>query len=500
MGGPEAVERQHARGRLSPRERVDLLLDPGSFHEVGELVVGVVVVPGRPDREAPGDGVVVGWGLVDGRRVFVISDDGTIAAGSRGHAANRKADLVVSLARNHALPLVWFAEASVNRMQHVMGSQFAGELERDLGVSFPSRRAAKAPAVVAISGQSVGRASFSAMHSEFTTLARGSSSMALAGPAIVRAAIGDDISSEDLGGVAMHARGTGEIDYVGASEAGAIDGIKRFLGYLPDNADQAPPRVATDDPPDRGCPELYDIVPLAYRRAYDMRKVVQAIVDDGSFLEVKGLFARNIICAYARIDGWSVGIVANNPLYQAGVLDPDALKKLFAFVAVCNLYNVPLVFLQDQPGVMPGPQAERQGVIRQVTRAMNAMRSITVPVLTVLVRKCYGFSYMLLGSRAFGGDVVVAWPSAAVSLAGPEAGVSTVLAAEERAGTLTEERRTEVIHDYIEDARARWAASAGRIDDIIEPERTRVFLAGQLGFFASRGPSSRTGEKAAVGL
>lgn len=485
MGGEKGLERQHSRGRLSPRERVELLFDSGTFHELGELAVGTVVTPGRPDRDAPADGVVAGWGEVGGRRAYAISDDGTIAAGARGPAGNRKADAVMSLARRSGRPLVWFAESSVNRMQHVMGSQFAGDLEPELGIRFPSRPAPPNPIVIAISGQSLGRASFAAMDADFVTMAEGSSSMALAGPSIVRAATGDDVSSEDLGGVEMHAQGTGEVDLTGDSEASAVAGIKGFLGFMPERAGQLPPRRRSGDPGDRLCPELYEIVPLVYRRAYDMRKVVAAIVDDGSFLQVKERYARTVICAYARIDGWPVGIIANNPHFQAGILNPDTLNKIVSFVSVCDRFRIPLVFLQDQPGVMPGPQSERNGVIRQVTRTTRAMSNVGVPILTVLIRKCYGFSYMLLGSRAFGGDNVVAWPSAAISLAGPEAAVATVLAAEERAGTLTDERRAAVIADYIEDARARWAAREGRIDDIVAPDRTRAHLATQLQYLGT---------------
>jgi acetyl-CoA carboxylase carboxyltransferase component len=499
MGGPKAIERQHERGRLTPRERIGLLFDPGSFRELGELVVGTVVVPGRPDRPAPADGVVTGWGTVSGKRVFVIADDGTIAAGARGLAANYKADVVTALARNHNFPLVWFAESSVNRMQHVMGAQFAGDLERSFGMELARRRSWQAPMIVAVCGQSVGRPSFATTIAEFTTMIRGTSSLALAGPSIVRAATGQDVTQEELGGASVHARHTGLIDYVADDEAEAVSAIKGFLEYFPANSKEVPPRRIGDDPGDRECPEFYGIVPLEYRRAYDMRRVVRSLVDDGQFLEVKREFARNVFCAYARIDGWTVGIIANNPMFAAGVVDPMGIEKMLRFVKICNLYNVPLIFLQDQPGVIVGPEAERQAVFKQVWRMSDLLRQVTTPIITVLIRKCYGFSYMLLGSRAFGGDCVVAWPSASISLAGPEAGLATVLAAEEREGTLTDERRAEVLHDYIDGARAKHAAHDGRLDDIIEPEQTRTFLSRQLGIFARRHPDVLRAAKPVVG-
>jgi acetyl-CoA carboxylase carboxyltransferase component len=499
MGGPQAIQRQHDRGRLTPRERLDLLFDAGSFREIGDLVVGSVVVPGRPDRPAPADGIVTGWGMVAGQRVFAIADDGTIAAGARGLAANYKADIVTALARNHSFPLVWFAESSVNRMQHVMGAQFAGDLERPFGMELAARRAWTSPMVVAVSGQSVGRPSFATTVSEFSTMVRGSTALALAGPSIVRAATGQDVSQDELGGADIHARITGLIDYVADDEASAVSAIKQFLSLFPRHRAERPPRKVSEDPPDRLCPELYDIVPLEYRRGYDMRRVVRSLVDDGQYLEVKREFARNVFSAYARIDGWPVGIIANNPMFAAGVVDPMGIEKLIRFVKICNLYNIPLIFLQDQPGVMVGPDVERQGVFKQVWRTSDLLRQLTTPVVTVLIRKCYGFSYLLLGSRAFGGDCVVAWPSASISLAGPEAGLATVLAAEERAGTLTDERRSEVLHDYLDEARAKHAAHDGRLDDIIEPERTREFLSRQLRIFARRRPDFLRAAKPVVG-
>jgi acetyl-CoA carboxylase carboxyltransferase component len=499
MGGPAGIQRQHERGRLTPRERIDLLFDEGSFREIGELVVGTVVVPGRPDRLAPADGIVTGWGMVAGSTVFALADDGTIAAGARGLAANYKADVVTALAKNNNLPLVWFAESSVNRMQHVMGAQFAGDLERSFGMELAARRSWNAPLILAVSGQSVGRPSFATTFSEFTTMVQGTTALALAGPSIVRAATGQDVNQDELGGADLHGRVTGLIDYVAEDEAEAVTAIKQFLEYFPSSSAQQPARRLSDDPPDRLCPELYDIVPLEYRRGYDMRRVVRSLVDQGKYLEVKKNFARNLLCAYARIDGWSVGIVANNPMFTAGVVDPQAIEKLIRFVKICNLYNLPLIFLQDQPGVMVGPDMERQGVFRHVWRMSDLLSHVTTPVLTILIRKGYGFSYLLLGSRSFGGDCVVAWPSASISLAGPEAGLATVLAKEERAGTLTEERRAEVLHDYLDEARAKHAARDGRLDDIIEPARSREFLARQLAIFACRRPDIRRAPKPAVG-
>jgi acetyl-CoA carboxylase carboxyltransferase component len=341
--------------------------------------------------------------------------------------------------------------------------------------------------IVAVVGNGVGRSSFSAIQSEFSVLTKGAS-MALAGHAIVKAAIGVDITSDELGGPEVHSKVTGMIDRTADSEPEAVELIKRFLSYFPNNSFEYPPRVLSGDPVDRTTPEFYDIVPLKMRRAYDMHRVVRGVLDNGEFFEIKPNFARNLIVGYGRIDGWAVGVIANQPMFLGGILDPNAAIKLVRFLQISNSYNIPLVFLQDQPGFIVGPDHEKAGLIRHVVRVSNAVSELTVPILTVLIRKAYGFSFLLLGARQFGGDAVVAWPSASVSLAGPEAGVSTLLDRERKAGTLTPERQEQIIQDYIEMSRARFAAYDGRLDDVIEPERTREFLGRCLNTIGRRRP------------
>lgn len=481
MGGPEAIERLHARGKLTPRERVDLLVDPGSFRELGELVTGVIKVPGRPDREAPADAVVGGWARVGGRRVVVVADDGTITAGARGPGGNRKASYLRALATQQGYPLVLLLESSAARFQGMMGAQFAGSVgPGSPGTEPPSSvwgQAGRSPIICAIHGTALGAASFQTMDAEFSTLVEGTAAMALAGPPVVLGGIGEATTVQDLGSGEIHATTTGFIDHVAADEADSIATVRQFLGYFPDNSRELPPRVRSGDPPDRRSPHLLDIVPLDHRKPYDMGQVVRAVVDDGRFLELRPRFAKNVLVGYARIDGWTVGIVANQPRHLGGVVDVKAASKAIRFAQICNAYNIPLVFLQDQPGFIVGPQSEKEGALRQVVRLMNTAYSASVPMITILVRKAYGFSTWLLGGREVDADYVVAWPSASISLAAPEIGVATVLQREVERGELSEERQQELYAAYRRLSEARWAAYEFRIDDVIEPERTREVVA-----------------------
>lgn len=484
MGGPEAVAKLHARGKLTPRERLDLLVDAGSFRELGELVEGLIRVPGRPDRAAPADGVVGGWAQVGGRHVVVIADDGTITAGARGPGGNRKAGYLRTLAQNHGHPLVLLLESSANRFQGMMGAQFAGAGGGgSAGLAPPAgtwRQAGRSPVICAVLGTALGAASFQTMDAEFSTLAAPTGAMALAGPPVVQGGIGVTATVQDLGAGEVHATQTGFIDHLGADEVDCIAAVREVLGYLPSSSRVLPPRVRGSDPPDRRTPEVTQLVPLDHRKPYDMRLLVGALVDDGRFFELRPDYARNIIIGYARVDGWTVGVIANQPRHLGGIVDVKAVIKAVRFAQICNAYNMPLLFLQDQPGFIVGPQSEREGALRQVVRLMNTAYSASVPMITVLVRKAYGFSTWLLGGRPVGADYVVAWPSASISLAAPEIGVATVMQREVEAGALSEERQQQLYASYRRMSQGRWAAYDFRIDDVIEPERTREVIAGGL--------------------
>lgn len=480
MGGPEAIARLHERGKLTPRERIDLLFDDGTFREIGELVTGYINVPGRGERIAPCDGVVAGWGEVNGRRVFVIADDGTIAAGSRGPGGSRKAGYTRSLATNQGFPLVLLLESSAGRLQGMMGAQFAGAAGGGAsGVALPDGAWAQPgsiPVVSAIMGTALGGASFGAIGSEFTTITNRTGAMAMGGPPVVQGGIGQDVDTQELGGAAVHANITGFVDRVCEDDADNVAVVRRFLGFFPDNSRELPPRIPTSDPFDRQAPELVDIVPLDHRKPYDMHRVIEAIVDDGDFFEVKGSFGGNAITGYAHLGGYSVGIIANQPSNLGGIVNVKAAIKSIRLLQTCDAYNIPVIFLQDQPGFIVGPGSEREGALRQIVRLMNTAYSFTTPALTVLVRKAYGFSTWLLGGRPVGADYVVAWPSASISLAGPEVAVNTLMAREAQKGELSPEKAQELYASYRKMSQARWAAYDFRIDDVIEPRRTREVL------------------------
>jgi len=490
MGGPEAIAKLHARGKLTPRERIDLLVDPDSFRELGELVTGVIRVPGRADRLAPADGVVTGWATVDGRRIIIIADDGTITAGARGPGANRKARHLRALADRHGYPLVLLLESSANRFQSMMGAQFANDsIARPGGIDTPTGEwvtDGRSPVVCAVLGTALGAASFQTMDADYSTLTEGTAAMALAGPPVVMGGVGVATTVQELGGADEHARTTGFIDHIATDERDNLAAVKAFLSYVPDNSRELPPRVMSSDPPDRRSPTLVDMVPLDHRKPYDMHRVIEEIVDDGEFLELRAQYARNVIVGYARIDGWSVGLVANQPMHLGGIVDVKAVIKTVRFAQICDAYNIPLVFLQDQPGFIVGPQSEREGALRQVVRMMNTVFSLSTPVLTVLVRKAYGFSTILLGGRTIGADLVLAWPSASISLSAPEIGVATVLQSEVEAGTLNLSRQQELYATYRQMSEARFAAYEFRIDDVIEPADTRSALAAGLGMLGTK--------------
>lgn len=480
MGGAAAIERLHARGKLTPRERIDLLLDAGSFREFGELATGVVRVAGRPDRPAPADALVTGWGSVHGRTVLVMADDGTIAAGARGPAGYRKARFIDSLCVRTGLPLIMLQESSASRLGAVMGAQFAGPVwPAEHGV--PGTRThcevdTRGPLISAVLGTALGAASFRTVNADFAVMVE-SSAMALAGPPMVKGAIGHSTSVEELGSPDFHRSESGLIDLICKDEPEALSAIRSVVSYLPERSGLPPRRVESHDPGDRAVPELLDIVPVNHRKAYDVVRVIEAIVDDHQFVQLKPERAPNIVVGFARLAGHAVGVVANQPIRMGGVVDPRAAGKATRFAQVCGSFGLPLVFLQDQPGFIVGASAEREGALREVVRLMNTAYGLRTPVVTVLMRKAFGFSTWLLGGKVLDPELVVAWPGAAVSVAGPELALNTLLATEQREGSLDEERRAELAALYVRNSRAQLAAYEFRIDDVIHPAETRRALA-----------------------
>ena len=477
LGGPDAIERLHGRGKLTARERLALLFDPGTFHEVGLFAEGLIMVSGREPRTVPADAIVTGWGRVNGRTVLALADDGTIASGARGAIGGRKAAFIRSLALRTRHPLVQMLEASAGRMQDMMGSQFAGAAgaggANSSGLSWTSGRI---PTVTAAMGFSFGGPTFQAPTTDLIVMTRKTGFIGVGGPPVVRGGLGLEATAEEIGGAEVHTKKTGLVDRVAADDQSCIEDIRRFLDYLPSSCYEYPPYREPGDSITRKNERLTQIVPFDHRKAYNVLDVIVEIVDDGEYLEMKPEYGRNIITCFARLGGHPIGIVANQPKVNGGINDVRAGAKTNRFVQICDAYHVPLLFLQDQPGFMVGPKAEREDTARAIARYQNTIYGVDLPMMTIIMRKAYGYSYWLLGGKPVGADLVAAWPSASISLAGPEVGVNTLLDREARSGQVSPERRQALYAEYREDSKAIKAARGFRIDDVIDPADTRRYL------------------------
>ena len=476
MGGPERIEAHHAKGRLTARERVGELIDAGSFVELGMLATS-----DRPEvgERAPADAYVTGVGTVDGRKVGVIANDTTVLAGTTGAVAARKKGQLMSLAARKGYPLVMLGDANGGRLPDLLGSDFAASAGGDEGEHFLGIRVAdvRIPRVTAILGNAYGDPAFWAGSSDYVAMAEGCS-IALSGPSLVGSSIGADSSHEDLGGAAVSVKATGFVTRLERDEAETIGSIKRFLSYLPSNAALEPPTAAPSAPGTSG-EKLYEIVPDRGRRGYDIRKVIDAILDGGSFFELHPEFARSIVVGLGRIDGRPVGVIANQPKFRGGVVDADAAVKATRLADLCDGFGLPLVFLQDMPGVMIGEESERLGIGRKLMDLYTVVARSRVPKVTVLLRKAFGFGYMTLGGPNMGTDYVVAWPNAEIGFMAADNAVQVVhykrlMAARAEGGDEAAGRLAAELEADMHNAFAPWQAAAqSLIHDVIRPEETR---------------------------
>ncbi|MDQ6774366.1 MAG: acyl-CoA carboxylase subunit beta [Candidatus Dormibacteraeota bacterium] len=480
MGGPERVARQHARGKLTVRERLDLLFDPGSFVELGLLahqqsVRGAEVGP--PD-ETPADGVVTGHGEVDGRQVWAIAYDFTVMAGSMGAVGEQfKAARVREMALRYRKPLVWLLDSAGARIQEAAGSTFAGS-----GHLFHDQvtMSGVIPQVAAMLGPCAAGTAYIPGLADFVPMVAGTSSMSLGGARLVKAATGEDVTDHDMGGSQVHCHVSGVGDNEVQSDADCIVAVRRFLSYLPAHNQEKPPRAACDDPVERRAPELGRLVPVSPRAAYDVRKVIVSIVDRDSWFEIKPTWAKNIVVGLARIGGGSIGVVANQPLHKGGILDVDAADKAARFIRLCDAFNVPLVYLVDVPGFLVGSQVERQGIIRHGAKMLYATSEATVAKITVVMRKAYGAGYFVMCGRGYGPDSLVAWPTAEISVMGPEGAVNILHARRLEAAEDPEATRRALLDQVRATISPYIAAGWAMIDDIIDPADTRGVIAAAL--------------------
>lgn len=472
-GGEERVARQHAKGRMTARERLELLLDKGSFRELDVFVTHDCADFGLADQKIPGDGVVTGYGTIHGRLVYVYSQDFTVFGGSvsRNHAM--KICKVMDMAMENGAPIIGLNDSGGARIQEGVFS-LAGYAEifyRNVIAS------GVVPQISMIMGPCAGGAVYSPAITDFVVMVSDTSHMFVTGPEVIKAVTHEDVTFEELGGALVHASRSGVAHFAAENEEDAIFLVQHLVDYFPGNNLEDAPTFGIQDDPLRQDPELDEIMPDNPNRPYDMKGVIEHIVDHGQFLEVHEHWATNILVGFARLGGRSVGIVANQPAVLAGVLDVDASQKAARFVRFCDAFNIPLIVLEDVPGFMPGLNQEHGGIIRHGAKLLYAFAEATVPKLTVIVRKAYGGAYCVMNPRHIGADLVLAWPSAEIAVMGPDAAVNVIFRRELASAEDPVLRKSELVDDY----RRRFAnpyiaASAGFIDNVIAPHETRPHL------------------------
>ena len=476
-GSERAVERQRAKGKLTARERIDLLLDPGSFTELGMFTRHRFTGFGLEDNRPWGDGVVTGHGTVDGRRVFVFSQDFTVFGGSLGEVFAEKIVKVMDLAVRMGCPIIGLNDSGGARIQEGVVSLggYADIFLRNVQSS------GVIPQISVIMGPCAGGAVYSPAITDFIFMVKGTSHMFITGPEVIKTVTGEDVTMEELGGALSHGTRSGVAHFACEDEQDALEQVRSLLSFIPQNNLELPPYVPPDDEVDRREPELATVVPDSPTKPYDIKRVIELVVDDGDFMEVAPLYATNIVVGFARLNGHSVGVVGNQPKSMAGVLDINASIKGARFVRFCDAFNIPLVTFVDVPGFLPGTAQEYGGIILHGAKLLYAFAEATVPKVTVITRKAYGGAYDVMSSKHIGADFNAAWPTAEVAVMGPDGAVNIIfrneLVAVENNGGDVAARRAELIEDYKERfANPYTAAERGYVDEVIQPEETRPWL------------------------
>lgn len=470
-GGQKRIDQQHAKGKYTARERVDLLLDEGSFHEIGMFVTPRTAAFNGGEDVFYGDGVVTGYGTIDGRLVYVFSQDFTVFGGSLGEAHAEKIVRLQDMALKNGAPIIGLNDSGGARIQEGVIS-LGGYADIFLRNTLAS---GVIPQISAIMGPSAGGAVYSPALTDFTVMVKDTSYMFVTGPDVVRAVTHEEVSFETLGGAMVHNSTSGVAHFAANSEEEAVNMIRTLLSFLPQNNAEDPPRRAATDSPLRADEELDTLVPDNPNRAYDMKDVIKRIVDDGEFFEVQEYFACNILIGFARMNGRPIGIVAQQPMVLAGVLDINASVKGARFVRFCDCFNVPILTLEDVPGFLPGVGQEHSGIIRHGAKLLFAYCEATVPKITVITRKAYGGAYCVMNSKHVRGDMNFAWPTAEIAVMGPDGAVNIIHRDEIAKAADPEATRAKLIAEYREQlANPLVAAARGYVDDIIEPRYTRA--------------------------
>ncbi len=469
-GGVRRIEAQHKRGKLTARERIDLLLDDGTFEEIDPFVTHRSTEFGLGDQKFLGDAVVTGHGRINGRLTFLFSQDFTVLGGSLSEVVAQKICKVMDLAMKSGAPMIGLVDSGGARIQEGVDS-----LAGYSAIFYRNTRASGViPQISVILGPAAGGATYSPALTDFIFMVKEIGQMYITGPDVIRAVTGENVTHEELGGAVSHTSKSGVAHFAMDSEAECFEQVRRLLSFLPQNNMEDPPRLASLDPPDRADPALADVIPDNPNQPYNMLDVISMVVDDGDFLQVHEQFAKNMVVGYGRMAGRTVGVVAQQPDYMAGVLDINASVKAARFVRFCDAFNIPLVTFIDVPGFMPGTSQEFGGIIRHGAKLIFAYAEATVPKISVLTRKAYGGAYIVMSSKNLGGDVNLAWPSGQVAVMGAEGAVNIVHRAEIAASDRPDERRAELIADYENRLMNPYvAASRGMLDDVIDPPETR---------------------------
>ncbi len=469
MGGPKAVEERHKKGQLSARERVDRFFDPGSFSEIGMHVKHRTTAFGMGQREVPAEGVITGFGRVDGRHVVVAAEDFTAMAGTFGEYHGRKFVRAVDFAKENGWPFVGMNDSGGARLQEGMDT-----LE-SYGWLFRSQILASGiiPQIALLMGPCLGGQAYHPVMQDFLIQTRHTGFMGIAGPAFVKTQTGEEIGLEELSGYKAHAIKSGQTHVLAEDDADCLDKCKELLSFLPSNNKERPPRIRTDDDPERK-EDLLGLLPKHPHEPFDMYEVIGRIVDHGQFLETLGLHARNMITGFARFNGRPVGIVASQPKWMAGCIDIDAADKGARFVRSCDLFNIPLITLVDSPGYLIGSQQDWGGILRHGAKLLFAWADATVPLISIIIRKSYAGAHYGMLDKAIGADFVLAWPTARITIVGAETAASVIFAREIREAGKPDDVRAQRIREYSETYENPYcAAERGYVDDVIDPSDTR---------------------------
>jgi propionyl-CoA carboxylase beta chain len=470
---PEAIQKQHAKGKLTARERIELLVDKNSFLELDTFAVHRSTNFGMDQRKIPGDGVVTGLAKIQGRDVAIFSHDATVFGGSVGEVFAEKVTKLMDIALRCGIPIIGINDSGGARIQEGVASLagYGNIFHRNVEAS------GVIPQISMILGPCTGGAVYSPAITDFIFMVHGVGYMFITGPDVIRVTTGERVTFDELGGAEVHNVKTGVAHFLAQSEEESFHQLKELLSYLPSNNQENPPYVATNDPEDRAETALQNIIPDSPNLPYDVKDVIHMVVDEGRFLEVQQFFAMNLVTGFARLAGHTVGIVANQPKYLAGSLDINASVKGARFVRFCDSFNIPIITFVDVPGFLPGTAQEHGGIIKHGAKLLYAYSEATVPKLTVILRKAYGGAYVVMSSKHLGADMNLAWPTAEVAVMGPEAAVEVIFRREIAESNDPLGKRKQLVNEYLEKfANPYIAAERGYIDDVIEPKFTRATL------------------------